>query len=46
MSRFRIILDTETGVNYLFTNDGYAGGLTILLNSEGKPMITPAKEEY
>lgn len=36
----QIIVDKETGVNYLFNKEGYAGGLTPLLDSEGKPIIT------
>lgn len=40
MSGFKIIVDTETGVNYLFSWDGYAGGLTPLLDKEGKPVVT------
>lgn len=39
-SSCKIIVDTETGVNYLFTADGYAGGLTVLLDSEGKPVTS------
>lgn len=35
-----IWVDTETGVNYVFRRDGYAGGLTPLLNKEGKPVVT------
>lgn len=35
-----IWVDTETGVNYVFRKDGYAGGLTPLLNEEGKPVVT------
>lgn len=33
-------VDTETGVNYLFKANGYAGGLTALLDKDGKPVIT------
>lgn len=40
MSGQKIILDTQTGVNYLFMWDGYAGGLTPLLDRDGKPVIT------
>ena len=36
----RIIVDTETGVNYLFVQAGYAGGLTPLLDADGKPIVT------
>lgn len=39
-----IWLDTETGVNYLFRNAAYGGGLTPLLDAEGKPVITPETE--
>lgn len=35
--------DKETGVNYLFHKDGYAGGLTPLLDKDGKPVVTPAQ---
>lgn len=41
MTSTKIIVDTETGVNYLFVSEGYAGGLTVLLDREGKPVITP-----
>lgn len=34
-----ILLDKETGVQYLFVQSGYAGGLTPLLDAEGKPLI-------
>ena len=36
-----ILVDRETGVNYLFRTNGYAGGLTALLDREGKPVISP-----
>lgn len=35
-----IWVDKETGVNYLFRHDGYAGGLTPLLDREGKSVIS------
>ena len=35
-----ILVDKITGVNYLFVQNGYAGGLTPLLDREGKPIIT------
>lgn len=40
---FRIIVDTKTGVNYLYVSNGVAGGLSVLLNSDGKPVVTPYK---
>ena len=36
-----ILVDTETGVQYLFRASGYAGGLTPLLDSQGNVVITP-----
>ena len=36
-----ILVDKKTGVNYLFVQNGYAGGLTPLLNSDGRPVVTP-----
>ncbi|MBB6716081.1 DUF6440 family protein [Clostridium gasigenes] len=36
----KIIADTVTGINYLFANEGYAGGLTVLLDKDGKTVIT------
>jgi len=41
MGSTTILVDKETGINYLFTSSGYAGGLTVLLDREGKPIITP-----
>ena len=40
MNVTEIWVDKETGVNYLFRQDGYAGGLTPLLDREGKPVIS------
>ena len=35
-----IWVDTETGVNYLYHFSGYTGGLTPLLDRDGKPVIS------
>ena len=35
----QILVDGETGVNYLVWKSGYAGGITPLLDSEGKVVI-------
>lgn len=35
-----VLVDLKTGVNYLFMQSGYAGGLTPLLDENGKPVIT------
>ena len=34
-------VDRETGVNYLYRASGYSGGMTVLLDREGKPVISP-----
>ncbi len=36
----QILVDKETGVNYLIWRSGYAGGITPLLDSQGKVVIT------
>ncbi len=35
----RIITDSETGVQYLFAFKGNAGGLTVLVDKDGKPLL-------
>ena len=39
-------VDKQTGVNYLFVNSGYGGGLTVLLGADGKPVVTPVPNSY
>lgn len=41
---FEIWVDLETGVNYLWRATGYSGGLTVLLDRDGKPVITPIEK--
>lgn len=41
MSGSEIWVDTVTGVNYFYHTAGYGGGLTVLLDREGKPIISP-----
>lgn len=36
-----IWVDSETGVNYVFHESGYAGGMSPLLGRDGKPIISP-----
>lgn len=39
----RILVDTETGVNYLLASSSSTPGcgLTVLVDKEGKPIVTP-----
>ena len=41
LSTIEIWVDKETGVNYIFRQSGNAGGLTPLLDRDGKPVISP-----
>jgi hypothetical protein len=43
ISTTEILVDKETGVNYIFHQNGYAGGMTVLLDKDGKPVVTPTK---
>ena len=40
----KILVDRETGVNYLWHAEGYSGGLTVLLNADGTPVISQPGE--
>lgn len=35
-----IYVDKKTGVNYLFSSCGNAGGLCVLVDRDGKPMVS------
>jgi len=35
-----ILVDRKTGVNYLFVQNGYGGGLTPLLKADGTVVVT------
>ena len=41
-----ILVDKETGVNYLYAAGSYGGGITPLLNRDGTPIITPVPKQY
>lgn len=38
-SATKVITDTETGVQYLFAAWGNAGGMTVLVDRDGKPLL-------
>ena len=42
----KILLDMVTGVNYLFHQNGYSGGLTVLRNPDGSPVVTPPQQLF
>lgn len=41
----RVLVDKQTGVNYLYVASGYSGGLTVLVDAMGNPVVTPVTEE-
>ena len=34
-----VVVDTETRVMYLFVKSGYGGGLTVMVDAEGNPLL-------
>lgn len=42
----QIWVDRQTGVNYVYSASGYSGGLTALLDRDGKPVVTPISHQY
>lgn len=42
----KILVDRQTGVNYLWAECSHAGGMTVLLDRDGKPVITPVPNSY
>ncbi len=44
MGTVEIWVDKETGVNYLYRQSGYSGGMTVLLDKDGKPVISAVVE--
>lgn len=39
MKSATILLDKLTGVQYLYISEGYPGGLTVLVDKDGKPIV-------
>lgn len=46
MNVMEIWVDKETGVNYMFHSSGYAGGMTALLDRDGKPIISSILNDW
>ncbi len=44
LNGIEIWVDKQTGVNYIFGFNGYAGGMTVLVDSEGRPIRTSVSE--
>ena len=43
LGSMEIWVDCETGVNYLYRSGGYGGGLTPLLDREGRVVVSPVE---
>lgn len=49
ISSNEVLVDTQTGVQYLYHASGYSGGMTVLVDAEGKPLLyrkTPDAPEF
>ena len=44
-NRLEVYVDRKTGVNYLFAQGGNAGGLCVLVDRDGKPIVSPLPVE-
>ena len=40
-----VLVDAKTGVNYLYAASGYSGGLTVLVDAMGNPIVTAVNQE-
>ena len=41
----RVLVDRQTVVNYLWTTGGYSGGLTVMVDADGRPIVTSVPRE-
>lgn len=39
----KLLIDRSTGVNYLWHAEGAAAGLTVLVDQNGQPIVTPVE---
>ncbi|MCI8595099.1 MAG: hypothetical protein HFF09_07615 [Oscillospiraceae bacterium] len=44
-SETKIIVDSMTGVNYLFQYTGNGGGMCVLVDADGKPLLTDVSND-
>lgn len=38
-SNYSVVVDEETGVMYLYVGAGYGGGLTVMVDQDGAPLV-------
>ena len=46
ISSNEVLVDTQTGVQYLYHAVGNSGGLTLLVDAEGKPCCTARRRTH
>ena len=46
ISSSEVLVDTQTGVQYLYHAVGNSGGLTLLVDAEGKPRCTARRRTH
>ena len=49
ISSNEVLVDTQTGVQYFYHGGGYGGGMAVLVDAEGKPLLyhkTPDAPEF
>ena len=49
ISSNEVLVDTQTGVQYFYHAGGYGGGMAVLVDAEGKPLLyhkTPDAPEF
>lgn len=44
LDQMEIWVDRETGVNYMYRYSGYSGGLTVMLDADGKPLVSSVQD--
>jgi len=45
LGQAKVLMDRITGVHYLFYSDGSAGGLTPLLDKDGRPIVQKLNDD-
>lgn len=44
-SNFKIFVDKETGVNYVYVSTAYGKGITVRLNADGTPYVSEVNDD-
>ena len=44
-SKFKIFVDKDTGVNYVYVGTGYGEAITVRLNADGTPYVSEVNND-